>query len=272
MVLFEAWGVQTPELLQLRGRNYALLGLSVDKLNAIWHKNVGTDEDRQALLTGYLDASRVPVAGAEGTITVPEVDVPTLCQQLVQEFDPNQFKFCGSLIVSSLGDDYFIPGIGSTVYCVFKHTRDSYLVVASFSRCISTDGSFNDSWAFDVTYSEPVGSHEARRSWEHKNLQYKINHRVNRPTSKVRCCGVSMYGHDHSHVHFEFTEHQGAGPKDVAEATIQCHRVMRDSGHLGWGVIRTKATSVYVGPSYCHKSFDDSTFWDHFDTTGVFKE
>lgn len=262
MKLFVSHSPLNPHLL---GRNYALLGISVDAMNSHYHREAWPASHFEAMLSGYNDALLQPIVG-ENAVEIPDdlewIDAfHNLTESLSEEF------LClGYHEIKSPGSSYFIPGCGESVYTVFKHKVHTLMFVVSFNRTINISSSWSTHWTILL-----------RSEYEPHPLEYNFAsgvHDMLRGVVRSKCQGFHTVGASMGSGRFDTTIESlkyRTLDTECLQAISNCLSSIAQSGfvQLNAGLM---SKLPYVGASFVHKDFDDKSFFSHFNKSLAFKE
>lgn len=262
MKLFVSHSPLNPHLL---GRNYALLGISIDAMNSHYHIGAWPASHFEAMLSGYNDALLQPIVG-ENAVEIPDdlgwIDAfHSLSERLSDEF------LClGYHEIKSPGQSYFIPGCGESIYTIFKHKVYALLFVVSFNRTINIDSSSSTHWTIRL-----------RSEYKPYPLEYShISgvHDILRGVVRSQCPAFHTVGASMRSGQFDTTieslEHRTLDSACL-QAVAGC---LTNIAHSGFVPLNSGklASRPYVGASHAHKAFDDKLFFSYFNESLAFKE
>lgn len=258
MLLYEAHGLENTALL---GRNYALLGMSEEKMLKSWSPGYWPASHFEKALEGYRDTAMQPKAGEDKVV---EVSFPDMCR-VVDRFNKcvgTDFPNLGYLIVRSSRDNYFINGQGCAAYVLLKHPEKALCLLVCYHYSIYADGSHGGHWsvlsAFRTTDRyKGGGTYAWRKVADLASVCSK---------SYVAAAGHSSYCGFGGVERFDLREaNTEAGAADVVRCIFDayCRLDRVADGKL--------VEYPYVGVNYCFTDFNDDQFWENFNTAALFE-
>lgn len=254
-------------------RNYALLGMSEEKLKQRWHPSVDVGNLREVMLEGYHS---------------PELPESENCIDVVRHYDG---KFLMNMIASGLkdwedrgytevhseGDTYFIMGVGSSYYKLFVHKRLRIAVMVRFSNMIYTEGADDSHYSLKIGYVLDCRNSNISRRMSHE--VERVARRIsvmNSSVPEIRYCGGSHRwqgsrpGRDCDleivGASFEFNHWKGGHPgvKGVVNTLNALAKCLETAYTVYKGHVPLKDYLPFVLPSHVHKAYDDKQFWPNF--------
>lgn len=266
-------GASKEELHFYIGRNYALLGMSEEKLKDRWHTEVDVGALRDHILNGYR-SDELPVGEKLASVS-RHYDGKFLMNTIASQLPDWEDR--GYAEVHTDDDSYFVPGVGSSFYKLLVHKKMRLAAIVSFSNHINPEGEANSHYSLRIGYVLDVGN-AIRRHHDVKYLARAVSDCL-KDVSQLRYCGGSHSWepkHQHDDVYqlevvgasleYNYWTKGEPGTKEIVKTLKALSECLKIGYPIYEGSIPLKKYLPFVSPNYVHKAYDDKVFWASFNT------